>query len=80
MSYDDILEARKKRNVNFAENLDREVCNTKRKLKHPHPRPKKQARKDELVLAEQEVVASGLAGFSTVFQLWVRERGCCIAW
>ena len=69
MSYEDIVEARKKRDLKTAKNSDRRVRKPKRKLEDSHPRAKKQAYKDELVLAEQEVVASGLADFCAVFRL-----------
>ena len=69
MSYEDIVEARKKRDLKIAKNSDRGRRKPKRKVEEPHPPPKTQARKDELILAEREVVASGLADFCTVFRL-----------
>lgn len=74
MSYEDIVEARKKRDLKTAKS-DRRVREPepkpkpKPKLEASHPRAKKRAPKDELVLAEQEVVASGLADFCAVFRL-----------
>jgi hypothetical protein len=68
MSYEDIVEARKKRDLKIAKNSDGKVRKPKRKLEDPHPNRKKQARKNELALAEREVVASRLANFCTVFR------------
>ena len=69
ISYPDIEEARKKRDLKIAGKAGGRGRKLKRKLEDSQPPAKKQPRTDEQVLAEREVVASGMQDFCTVFRV-----------
>ena len=69
MSYEDIVEAREKRELKIRIEAGRRGRKPKRRRDESQPAPKKQPLLDELMLAEREITTSALAGFCTVFRV-----------
>jgi hypothetical protein len=66
MSYEDIVEAQRKREVNGA---SRAACSSKRKKPASTSTRRTRSRKDELEEGKREIEALGMGGYCSVLQI-----------